>query len=205
MRATCGCSDAAHPSGVEAEAPAHGDGLHLHPHRRRAPWALAARGGGRTVNVLVAGVGNVFFGDDGFGVEVVRRLRAGPVPPTVEVEDFGLRGVHLAYRLADGASLVVLVDAVRRGGVPGTLYVIEPDASPLGAGPAYDAHAVDLGGVLETARALGVALPPVRIVGCEPASVEVGVGLSAPVERAVEPAADLVRTLFRPYAPEVRP
>lgn len=76
---------------------------------------------------LVAGVGNIFLGDDGFGVEVARRLAAEPLPEQVEVADIGVRGVHLAYQLLDGYDTLVLVDATTRGGAPGTLYLIEPD------------------------------------------------------------------------------
>jgi hydrogenase maturation protease len=81
--------------------------------------------------ILVAGVGNVFRGDDGFGVAVARRLAHEPLPPGVELRDYGVRGVHLAYELLDGYDLLVLVDAVTRGSPPGTLYVIEPDGPPM--------------------------------------------------------------------------
>ena len=80
------------------------------------------------MRVLVAGIGNVFLGDDGFGVEVARRLRGQALGDGVDVADFGIRGVHLAYELADGRyDAAVLVDAVSRGGAPGTFYAIEPD------------------------------------------------------------------------------
>jgi hydrogenase maturation protease len=148
-----------------------------------------------TAQVLVAGIGNVFFGDDGFGVEVARRLSVEPLPPGVEVEDFGIRGVHLAYRLFDPPGLLVLVDAVRRGGAPGTLYVIDPELEePVGAGLA-DGHAIDVAAVLASVRALGGVLPRVRLVGCEPGALDVGMGLGEAVTRALPEAVRIVREL----------
>ncbi len=145
--------------------------------------------------ILVAGVGNVFFGDDGFGVEVARRLSAAPLAPDVEVADFGIGGLHLAFRLLDPLRLLVIVDVTPRGGAPGTLYVIEPaleDAEETAAG---DAHGMHVPAVLAAARAMGADLPPIRIVGCEPLNVAEGMGLSPPVTAAVAPAARLVLEL----------
>ncbi len=150
------------------------------------------------MKALVAGVGNVFFRDDGFGVEVVRRLLRDPLPPGVEVEDFGIRGLHLAYRLLEGASLLVIVDVVRLGGAPGTLYVVEPDAA--GHRAPTDPHAFDVAAVLGAVRRMGGTLPPVRIVGCEPEVIAPGMGLSAAVAAAVEAAAEMVREELRPGA-----
>ncbi len=147
------------------------------------------------MSVLVAGVGNVFFGDDGFGVAVARRLSEEPLPPGVEVEDFGIRGIHLAYRLLDAPSLLVIADVVRRGDAPGTLYVLEPDVAALAPGAA-DAHRLELPAVFAAVRALGGELPAVRIVGCEPAILGEGMGLSAEVAAAVDPAARLVREVI---------
>jgi hydrogenase maturation protease len=146
------------------------------------------------MNVLVAGVGNVFLGDDGFGGEVARRLAREALPAGVEVADFGIRGIHLAYRLLEPVSLLVVADLARRGGPPGTLYVIEPDLGALPPGGA-DAHGFDLPSVFAAVKDLGGRLPPVRIVGCEPASVDEGMGLSPPVEAAVGPAVALVREI----------
>jgi hydrogenase maturation protease len=142
--------------------------------------------------VLVAGVGNVFRGDDGFGVEVARRLCAERLPPGVEVEDFGVRGLHLAYRLLDPVRLVLVVDLVSRGGPPGTLYVIEPLVDPgIEATPA-EAHGLNLPGVLAAVAVLGGTLPPVRVVGCEPSELGERMGLSAPVGAAIGPAVRIV-------------
>ncbi|HEY1905375.1 MAG TPA: hydrogenase maturation protease [Myxococcaceae bacterium] len=144
-------------------------------------------GHGRT---LVAGVGNVFFGDDGFGVEVARRLAELRLPPEVEVCDVGINGVHLAYRLLDGYDTLVLVDAVGKDAPAGTVFVIEPDPRDLASD--LDAHGFDPASVLELARTLGTTLPRVLLVGCVPAVLDQGPGLSPPVERAVEEAVRLI-------------
>jgi hydrogenase maturation protease len=139
---------------------------------------------------LVAGVGNVVFGDDGFGVEVARRLAQVPLPPGVEVADFGIRGVHLAYQLLEGYDTLILVDAVGRDAPPGTVFVIEPDLREPGHD--LDAHGFDPTTVLELARTLGSALPRVLLVGCVPAVLDDGPGLSPAVQRAVEEAVRLI-------------
>src|SRR5262249_15201119 len=108
--------------------------------------------------ILVAGVGNIFLGDDAFGVEVARRLARRPLPPEVRVVDFGIRGLDLTYALLDGYETVVLVDAAPRGGPPGTLYVLEPEPGepPAGeAGPLFEMHSLDPVKVLRLAAALG--------------------------------------------------
>ncbi|MGW2371101.1 MULTISPECIES: hydrogenase maturation protease [Kitasatospora] len=146
--------------------------------------------------VLVAGVGNVFLGDDGFGVETVRRLAAHPMPDGVEVVDVGVRGVDLAYRLLDGYRTAVLVDATCRGGAPGTVYLIEAAAEPLEV-PVLDGHRMGPDAVLGLLATLAAGTggePPGRVlvVGCEPASLEEGIGLSEPVAAAVEEAVRVV-------------
>lgn len=148
--------------------------------------------------MLVAGVGNIFFGDDGFGVEVVKRLAAGPLPEWVRVRDFGIRGIHLAYDLLDGAyETVVLVDAAPRGGRPGTLYLIEPDVEALEADTAADAHGMHPAAVFAMLKSLGGTPGRVLIVGCEPqAAAEENMGLSPPVEDAVDEAVRMVRELI---------
>ncbi len=143
--------------------------------------------------VLVAGIGNVFFGDDGFGPEVARVLAQAPVP-AAKVEDFGIRGLHLAYELLNGYDRAILVDAVPRGDVPGTLYVIEPDRNVAASTP--DAHRMDIQNVFGYLRMLAGEAPPITIVGCEPESVEPGMGLSTAVANSVDAAAQLVRRLI---------
>ena len=152
------------------------------------PAPVAAR------RILVAGIGNVFFGDDGFGVAVAGRLAATALPPGVDVVDFGIRGMDLAYALRD-YDVAIFVDAVPRGGVPGTLYVIEPDTRGAQAGP--DAHAMDPVKVLALARGLGDPLPRVLVVGCEPARVpSEDEDLSAELSEAVRASLDeAVRTV----------
>jgi hydrogenase maturation protease len=148
--------------------------------------------------ILVAGIGNVFLGDDGFGVAVADRLSRRELSAGVHVEDFGIRGLDLAYALAD-YDAAVLVDAVPRGEAPGTLYVIEPDVEAEGIAP--EAHGMDPARVLALARELGDVPSRVLIVGCEPASApawddeDVVAELSEPVRAAIEEAARLVESL----------
>jgi hydrogenase maturation protease len=152
--------------------------------------------------VLVAGVGNIFLGDDGFGVEVVRRLRERPLAAAVEVVDYGIRGLHLAFDLLDRpCSLLVLVDATPRGHAPGTVYLIDPALDEV-ASPevAASAHSMTPDAVFASLRALGGVLPPIRIVGCEPGTIEEGMGLSGPVLAAVDRAVDLVGELVESAA-----
>lgn len=143
---------------------------------------------------LVAGIGNVFLSDDGFGVEVARRLAGRPIPEDARVEDFGIRGIHLAYELLEGYDTLVLVDAVPMGEAAGTLALIEPEGPP-GAGdpvtPAVDAHTMSPDVVLATLSRLGGAIRRVLVVGCQPAVLDEGMGLSPAVAAAVGPAADL--------------
>lgn len=153
------------------------------------------------MKVLVAGIGNVFLSDDAFGVEVVRELR--DLPDGVRVLDSGIRGMHLAYELLDGYDAAVLVDATHRGGEPGTLYTLEHDldAPRASCGAALDGHGMDPAAVLELldglATSMGVDRPVGRVlvVGCEPACLDEGIGLSPAVAAAVEPAVRTVREL----------
>jgi hydrogenase maturation protease len=152
--------------------------------------------------VLVAGIGNIFLGDDAFGVEVVRRLGSRDLPQAVRVADFGIRGFDLAYALQDGYETTILVDACPHGEAPGTLYVIEPDLKGLedpGAPQAIEAHAMNPVSVLRMARAMNVEVKNVLVLGCEPETLggeEGQMGLSAPVEAAVEEAVKLVESLI---------
>lgn len=152
--------------------------------------------------ILVAGIGNIFLGDDGFGVEVVRRLASRALPAGVRVVDYGIRGLDLAYALADGPDVTILVDACPRGEPPGTLFVIEADPGEIGRNePAMpDAHALNPVLVLRMAQAMGATLERVLLVGCEPATLgpdEGQLGLSETVAAAVDGAVDLVVKLVR--------
>ncbi len=152
--------------------------------------------------VLVAGVGNVFLGDDAFGVEVVRRLAGAPLPARVRVEDFGIRGVHLAYELLEGWDTLILVDAAPAGEAPGTVFVLEPELGGADAderreaGFLVDAHSMDPVALLATVAELGGAPPRVRVVGCEPADLGERMGLSPVVAAAVDVAVGVVRELI---------
>jgi hydrogenase maturation protease len=150
------------------------------------------------VNALVAGIGNIFFADDGFGVEVARRLGACSVPPGTRVVDYGIRGVHLAYELLDGYELLVLVDAVPMGQPPGALAVIEVDTDDLAAvdDVAIDAHTMTPAAVLGTLARLGGRVDRVLVVGSEPAAIEEGIGLSEPVAAAVDGAVEVVLSVL---------
>ena len=151
--------------------------------------------------ILVAGIGNIFLGDDGFGVEVARRLAQRTLPDGVQVVDFGIRGMDLAYALLEDYDAVILLDAASRGQKPGTLYLIEPQMDQDGA-VALDTHGTDPVKVLVLARALGAR--PIRtwLVACEPGRLGAGdddedvlVELSAPVQAAVEEAVSMVESL----------
>jgi hydrogenase maturation protease len=152
--------------------------------------------------VLVAGIGNIFHSDDGFGSEVARMLLTAPVPDGVKIVDFGIRGVHLAYELLDGYDAAILIDATAQGGDPGTIYVIEPDVeaieSETGLAEAgiVDAHGMDPASVLALLRSLGGRVDRLLVVGCEPADIEDGMGLSEPVAGALEEACRVVRELI---------
>jgi len=162
--------------------------------------AAAAPAPGRT---LVAGVGNIFLGDDGFGVEVARRLADRPLPEGVEVADVGIRCVHLAFDLLDGCELLILADAAARGELPGTVTVLEVDPAAA-AGPArppepdavpMDPHDLGPDALIGLLGSLGARVGRIVAVVCEPRSTEPGIGLSAPVAAAVRSAADLVERL----------
>lgn len=166
---------------------------------------IRAAGPSRNGRVLVAGIGNVFLGDDGFGVEVAQRLAArGGLPAGVEVADVGIRGVHLAYRLLDGYAGLLLVDAIHRDGPPGTLYRLEHtwDGPPRQSGVRVDGHDMSpdvvLGLLRELAAATDVDTPVGRVVvlGCEPADVGDGIGLSPPVAAAADRAPAVVDELL---------
>jgi hydrogenase maturation protease len=150
-------------------------------------------------DVLVAGIGNVLRGDDGFGVEVVRRLVARGAREGVRFVDFGIRGFDLAYALSSGTEAAILVDATSRGGAPGTLYVLEPHE--IGAPDGIDTHGMHPLRSLELARALGGVPRALRVVACEPASFGdedvPTMGLTQAVDGAVEGAIRLVDELVQ--------
>ena len=154
---------------------------------------------------LVACLGNIFLSDDGFGVEVARRLAREELPDGTTVTDYGIRGMHLAYDLAEGWDATILVDTAQRGGEPGTVYVIEPEPPPATGGDApspsltesmlFDPHG------MQPDAMLGTEAGQVLVVGCEPASVAEGMGLSEPVAAAVDEAARVVMDLVRGTGP----
>lgn len=150
--------------------------------------------------VLVAGIGNIFLGDDGFGVEVIRRLQ-GSLPANVCVADFGIRGFDLALELMEGYDTSILVDAAKRGGAPGSIYVIEPDLEELHSlGHIQpDGHSLDPVKILALTQSMGGSLKKILIVGCEPSSCddEEGgcMGLTAAVEAAVPEAVRAIESL----------
>jgi hydrogenase maturation protease len=145
--------------------------------------------------VLIAGVGNVFCGDDGFGCAAVRQLARGPIPSGVTVIDFGIRSVHFAFELLEPFDLVIILDAIAKGGTPGTLYLIEPDDDATR--PAGNAHAMDVGAALAMAREMGAKPGRLLFVGCEPCDVSERFGLSAPVQSVIPSAIELVRDVLR--------
>jgi len=159
-----------------------------------------------TGTLLIAGVGNIFLGDDGFGVEVASRLASAQLPDWARVADYGIKGMHLAHDLAGGYDSAILIDATPRGGAPGTLYVIEPDlhsaATELAGGDAgsglnamFNAHGMQPDVVLGMLGMLGAQTRQLLVVGCEPASVDYGIGLSEPVAAAVDEAVRIVLDL----------
>ncbi len=153
--------------------------------------------------ILVAGIGNIFLGDDAFGSEVARRLLARTQPVEVRVVDFGIRGFDLVYALLDGYEVTIFVDATPRGGKPGTLYTIEPDLGELDKMDAQDAmiepHGMNPLKVLAMAKAMGGEFKRILLVGCEPATVcaenEEFMGLSEAVEAVMDDAVNVVESL----------
>ena len=165
-------------------------------------------------SILVAGIGNIFLSDDAFGVEVANRYAERALPEDVRVEDFGIRGVHLAYELLDGYKALVLIDAVDLCDDPGTLAVMEPDPPAGGsyggdgASPVMDAHSMSPDVVLGTLARLGGTVERIFVIGCQPATLEEGIGLSPSVASSVDPAVELcsqlVAEILRPERKEAR-
>jgi hydrogenase maturation protease len=152
-------------------------------------------------SILIAGIGNIFLGDDGFGCEVVRRLSERTWPDNVTVFDFGIRGFDLTYALLDGHDVTIFVDATPRGSEPGTLYTIEPALAELEnieAGAMIDAHSMDPMKVLNMVKSMGGTFKKILLVGCEPATFgpeEGQMGLSEAVAAAVPQAVEIVESL----------
>jgi hydrogenase maturation protease len=147
--------------------------------------------------ILIAGVGNIFLGDDGFGVEVARRLAGDTWPPDVTVADFGIRGIHLAYQIIGGYDAVIIVDAVSRGAATGTVFVIEPDLEAAASDSVSDSHNMVLDNVFAMVRTLGEEVPPrILIVGCELADLSEKIGLSECANNAVPDAIRAVREII---------
>jgi hydrogenase maturation protease len=151
--------------------------------------------------ILVAGIGNIFFADDGFGVEVAARLSRMALPAEVKVVDYGIRGLHLAYDMLAGYDVTILVDAVPRGDEPGTIYVIDVTAAGAGAlkpPRQLDPHGMTPDAVLELFGTLGGDPGQVFVVGCEPADASERIGLSpavtAAIDTAVTAVVDLIHT-----------
>jgi hydrogenase maturation protease len=160
-------------------------------------------------SILIAGVGNIFMGDDAFGVEVARRLLDRKLPDGVRVVDFGIRGFDLGYALMDGQDVTILVDATPRGGDPGTIYTIEPDLSELESlsmdQMAVETHGMNPMKVLAMVKSMGGELKRILLVGCEPATLgpEEGLmGLSEPVEAAVGEAVPIIESLVAKISQE---
>jgi hydrogenase maturation protease len=178
----------------------------------------------RGARILVAGVGNMFLRDDGFGPEVARRLASGGNPnagadpaadpdagPSVDavgqgvkVVDYGIRGMHLAYDLLAGVDVLVLVDAVPPAGgedpAPGSIRVLRVRSGDLDSSASFDPHGMDPVAVLGRLRSLGGELPVTYVVGCVPADLGEGIGLSAPVAAAVPEALAAVGELLAQFA-----
>jgi hydrogenase maturation protease len=165
----------------------------------------------RKPRILVAGIGNIFLGDDAFGSEVARKLQQRPLPVDVSVIDFGIRGFDLAYALLDGHEVTILLDATPRGEAPGTLYTIEPDLSELDELNAeslvVETHGMNPMKVLAMVKSMGGIFRRILLIGCEPApleSEEGQMGMSEPVQRAVDEAVRMVEALLRKILTEDR-
>jgi hydrogenase maturation protease len=157
---------------------------------------------GTKVRVLIAGIGNIFLGDDGFGVEVARRLANCELAAEVRVVDFGIRGLDLVYALQDGYETTILVDAFPHGKAPGTVSVVEPNLNDLESSSEQsgfiEPHGMNPMNVLRMARAMQAPLEHILLIGCEPAYLggdDGHMGLSEPVEAAVNEAVKKVQSL----------
>jgi hydrogenase maturation protease len=162
-------------------------------------------------HILIAGIGNIFLGDDAFGSEVARALAQRELPAEVRVVDFGIRGFDLAYALLDGYDVTIFIDATPRGGEPGTLYTIEPDLHELdaleGEGQMVETHGMNPMRVLAMVKSMGGRFKRILLVGCEPAPLESEegyMGLSEPVAAALDEAVRVVESLVTKILEEER-
>ncbi len=151
-------------------------------------------------DILIAGIGNIFFGDDAFGCEVAIELLKRALPPEVRVIDFGIRSYDLAYAMMNGPDVTIFIDATQRGEKPGTLYLIEPDTNALDntAGEVVNAHSMNPVRVLQLLRSLGGQPGRLFLVGCEPAVLETeegAMGLSETVRAAIPQALEMIESL----------
>jgi hydrogenase maturation protease len=153
------------------------------------------------MNILIAGIGNIFFGDDAFGCEVAAQLMRRPLPEGVRVIDFGIRSYDLAYAMMNGPDVTIFIDATPRGQPPGTIYLLEPDKNILDSdfGEVVNAHSMNPVRVLQLIHSLGGQPGRLYLVGCEPAVLETeegAMGLSEKVQAAVAPAIEMIETLI---------
>ncbi|MGA8551953.1 MAG: hydrogenase maturation protease [Stellaceae bacterium] len=160
--------------------------------------------------ILVAGIGNIFDGDDGFGVEVARRLGLRPLPASVTVADFGVRGIDLTYALLDDCEAAVLVDTARRGEPPGTISIVEPQLPAADPDPEdllLPLHDLDPAKVLRVVALLGGTCRRILLVACEPPTFgddgDGVIGLSEPVGAALDQAVATVEELIAELAAEL--
>jgi hydrogenase maturation protease len=166
----------------------------------------------KSPRILVAGIGNIFMGDDAFGSEVARLLLARQWPPEVRVVDFGIRGFDLAYALLESPEMTILIDATPRGDAPGTLYTIEPDLRDLNELNAQEmmveTHGMNPMKVLAMVKSMGAEFRRILLVGCEPTPLESeaegAMGLSEPVQTAVPKAVELIGSLIAKTLEEVK-
>ncbi len=152
-------------------------------------------------NILVAGIGNIFFGDDAFGCEVAAQLQRRTLPEGVRVIDFGIRSYDLAYAMMDGPDATIFIDATPRGQPPGTIYLIEPELNEVdnASGEVVNAHSMNPVRVLQLLRSLGGQPGRLYLVGCEPAVLETddgSMGLSQPVQAAISKALEMIESLI---------
>ncbi|MDT7762727.1 MAG: hydrogenase maturation protease [Mycobacterium sp.] len=149
-----------------------------------------------TARILVAGIGNIFLGDDGFGPEVMRHVFGQPADADVHPVDYGIRGMHLAYDLLEDWRALVLVDALPNRGAPGTLHVFEADHETLSPTAGLEAHSMDPAAVFATLTALGGTAPRTIVIGCEVDNIDEGMGLSERVAAAVPGAVAAINNVL---------